>query len=150
MKKPKHMPTDEDLYRQYTTSYYVSGNPHPLKASDEIRRRMGKSSKVWHPKMKRALAYAERYKQEWIAKLKAEEEYLLASGWKRQPYEHEEFMGDHDAWISPRGSAKMSRSGALFKQCRYDGHVLGKIISESDDQTLATCSRCGAAYYSGD
>ena len=151
---------DQILYRRYTTRYYGSGDPHPLKAPDEIRRRMLKSSSVWHSKMKRALKYAERRKREWIAKLKSEEKYLRAAGWTTEPFEHDEYMGDHDTWVSPRRQnchgyygpyvsekgSKMSRMGAMSKQCEYDGHVKKKNVRGPLGIPLICCSRCGAAF----
>ena len=154
---------DEILYRRYTTKYYAFGGPHPLKAPDEIRRRMAKSSSAWHDKMKRALAYAEQRKGAWIAKLKAEEKYLRAAGWTTEPFEHEEYLGDHDTWVSPRrhnrdGAAgpyvsekgdKMSRIGAMSMQCDHDGHVTKKNVKGPMGMPLVCCSRCGAAFAIG-
>jgi hypothetical protein len=90
----------EVLYRRYTTPYNGYG-PHPFKAPAEIRRRIAKTSKVFHAKMKRALVYAERRKHAWLAELKAEQKYLLAAGWTTEPYEQEEYGGDLDSWVPP-------------------------------------------------
>jgi hypothetical protein len=138
----------ELLYRRYTTRYYAFGGPHPLKAPDEIRRRMAKSASKWHGKMKRALTYAEKKKREWIVKLKSEEKYLRASGWTTEPYEHDEYLGDHDTWVSPKGE-KMSRMGAMSEQCSQDGHYTKKNVTGPRGMPLVCCSRCGAAFQIG-
>ena len=139
---------EEILYRRHTTRYYAYGGPHPLKAPDEIRRRMAKSPRVWRDKMKRTLAYAEQRKREWIAKLRSEEEYLRAAGWTTKPFEHEEFLGDHDTWVSPSG-VRMSRMGAMSEQCKRDGHDTTKNVKGPSGIPLVCCSRCGAAFAIG-
>lgn len=147
---------DEILYRRYTTKYYAFGGPHPLKAPDEIRRRMSRSARVWHDRMKRALAYAERRKDAWIARLKTEEKYLRSAGWKTIPFKHEEYLGDHDTWVSPRRfncygvvtrkGEKMSRMGAMSTQCDHDGHVAKKNVTGPMGMDLVCCSRCGGVF----
>lgn len=152
---------DEILYRKYTTARYLSGRPHPLKAPDEIRRRIKRTHKVWHENMLRALALAETIKTEWITKLHEEENYLLNSGWKREPYEHEEYMGDHDGWVSPRRFVKQpgryglhgarkgdgfSRAGAISLQCNFDGHSKKCNASGPYGIPIISCSRCGASF----
>lgn len=151
---------DELLYRRYTTAYYLNGRPHPLKAPDEIRRRMKRTADPFLKKMGRALNYAERIKTEWIKNLKSEEKYLRSKGWRTEPFQHEEFMGDHDTWISPKEykrsglfgpyiskkGAEMSRMGAIDAQCSEDGHLKPKNSKGPFGMPLICCSRCGSAF----